>query len=256
MIDSHCHLDFEAFDDRRERLLDECQRNNIQAIVIPGVSPAQWSRVASLCQDYRDHDCRLYASAGLHPWWIAQNTMPIKEFTDKLSVQARDCVAIGECGLDTLIDVSLADEVPWFEAQLKLACDLQLPLILHVRKAHYLMLELLKKYRPCAGGVIHGFSGSLEQAKEYWQLGFYLGVGGTITYERAKKTRAAVTQMPIESLLLETDAPDMPLSGFQGMANTPLHLTEVAQCLATLKSEPLDIVDEITAANTRRLFNL
>ncbi|WP_439135848.1 TatD family hydrolase, partial [Pseudomaricurvus sp.] len=114
----------------------------------------------------------------------------------------------------------------------------------------------LSHYQPSAGGVIHGFSGSIEQAQQYWRLGFYLGVGGTITYERAKKTRRAIAGMPLESLLLETDAPDMPLDGFQGQPNTPLRLPRIAQCLAELRKAPLADIQKQTAQNTRTLFSL
>ena len=137
-----------------------------------------------------------------------------------------------------------------------MAVEHQLPLILHGYGAHNELLQILGRYRPEAGGVIHGFSGSRQLAEQYWKLGFYIGVGGTITYERARKTRNAIKELPLEALLLETDAPDMPLSGEQGLDNTPLNLPAIASELAHIKGESVDTVVRQIALNTRQLFRI
>ncbi|MFT6388683.1 MAG: TatD DNase family protein, partial [Cellvibrionaceae bacterium] len=166
------------------------------------------------------------------------------------------CVAVGECGLDALIESGLDKQQAIFEQQIQIACKLELPLIIHVRKTHNETLKLLSHYRPKAGGVIHGFTGSVDLAQRYWSLGFYLGIGGSITYPRANKTRKTVKGMPLESLLLETDAPDMPLSGFQGEPNSPLRLPDIAHALAELRQDTFESICHVTTENSRQLFML
>ena len=256
LIDSHCHFDFEAFDSHRQSIWQACNTAGIGKLMIPGVEPARSAAAFSIAETYSG----IYCSAGLHPWWVGRwlEQNPSGDLAAQLQpfLLHPRCVAIGECGLDGLIDVPLDQQQRLFEQQLQLACERELPVIVHVRKAHNQVLALLQKYRPVRGGVIHGFSGSIELAQCYWQLGFYLGVGGTITYERAHKTRRAVVELPLEALLLETDAPDMPLAGRQGKANSPLYLPEVAQCLARLRDQPLQAVVAQTTKNSQRLFGI
>lgn len=262
MIDSHCHFDFEAFDRDRPALLEQCAAADINALIIPGVEPKQWQALVSLVAQLRSgvsqHSsaCNVFMALGLHPWWVLENPVDQDQFKALLSSQLKlsGAIAIGECGLDGSLALSIAAQLPVFEWHVQLASDAEFPLIIHSHKAHNEVIALLSRYRPRAGGVIHGFSGSFEQAQQYWKLGFYLGVGGTITYERANKTRRALAQMPLESLLLETDAPDMPLKGYQGQPNTPLRLPLVAQTLAQLRGERLNLVASKTHDNTQRLF--
>ena len=254
MIDTHCHLDFAPFDPCRDELLSRCPEAGVDRILIPGVAPEQWSVVAALCTD--DTPVSLQAAAGLHPWWVERAKLTPEAFSERLRQElfSGSWVAIGECGLDGNIHTPLEQQQAYFVEHLRLAVATGMPLILHGYKAHNDILQLLVKYRPPAGGVIHGFSGSLELALQYWRLGFYIGVGGTITYPRAAKTRKAVAELPLEALLLETDAPDMPLFGHQGQPNSPLLLPEVAQCLAQLRNEPLERVIQQTTSNAERLF--
>lgn len=259
MIDSHCHFDFSVFDADRADILRAAAGAGVTGIIIPGIHPQQWPSLLQLLSR-APNTCPLWAAVGMHPWWVAEYGAGLTEasFKQQLEVRLRQSrvVAVGECGLDGSLPIPLSEQLPIFEWQLQLAKDLQRPLILHGHKAHNELLRLLSRYRPPAGGVIHAFSGSVEQAQQYWRLGFYLGVGGTITYERARKTRRALQSMPLESLLLETDAPDMPLSGYQGQRNSPLRLPEVARCLAQLRREPLAVIERQTDLNTRRLFAL
>ncbi|MBR9909121.1 MAG: TatD family hydrolase [Gammaproteobacteria bacterium] len=256
MIDSHCHLDFEVFDLNRRLVLQQCAVAGITDILIPGVAPVQWQKLAQLVA--AETPLRLWMAAGLHPWWIATASMAVPAFARWLQVwlAQRPCVAIGECGLDGGIECPMDTQRDYFCVHLQMACDLGKPLIVHAHKAHNDVLRLLSQYRPPAGGVIHGFAGSLELARQYWRLGFYIGVGGTISYPRARKTRAALAAMPLESLLLETDAPDMPLCGMQGEPNSPLQLLKVADHLAVLQGLSRDRVQQQTDANARQLFGL
>lgn len=269
LIDSHCHLDFEVFDNDRAGLWQQAQHNGVAALLIPGVSPQQWPKAQIICQQLP----HIAMAAGLHPWWVtswrdaismvgAMTTTPIidssalHQLREAIAAQAHQphCVAIGECGLDALIDTPIEQQQAVLEIQLALACELKLPLIIHTRKTHQQVLTLLKYYRPTQGGVIHAFTGSQDIAERYWQLGFYLGVGGAMTYPRANKTRNAIASMPLEALVLETDAPDMPINGWQGQANSPAFLPEIASCLAQLTGIDIETVASQTTANSRLLF--
>jgi len=261
LFDSHCHFDFDCFETERAAIWQSCRAAGVTQLLIPGVSPELWQRQRRLLEQFEG----LYAATGLHPWWVTAwlNTLSNRDLSKEVlkhsllpHLQHPRCVAVGECGLDAMIELPLEQQTPLFEAQLQCACEQQLPVIVHVRRAHNQTLQLLKRYRPGRGGVVHGFSGSLELAQQYWRLGFYLGVGGTITYERASKTRAAVAGMPLEALLLETDAPDMPLSGRQGAANSPAYLPAVASCLAAIRGSSPERIAAQTTANTHQLFQL
>ena len=142
------------------------------------------------------------------------------------------------------------------EEHIKVANKLGLPLILHCRKAHNALIQLLDKTPVLAGGILHGFTGSAQLAMEYWKRGLCIGVGGSITYPRANKTREAIKALPKEALVLETDAPDMPLSGRQGERNSPEFLPLIAKALAELRNEPIEVVAAYCYANTRRIFAL
>lgn len=253
-FDSHCHFDFDDFNDDRNAIWEDCQTLGINRLLIPGTTPKSWRTVRELCQT---NDGMLMA-AGIHPWWVNDTSTIDKSLKDQWQqILALDyCRAIGECGLDKFIDTPIDVQLDVFEVHLQLACDTHMPLIIHVRKTHNETLQRLQHYKPSAGGVIHGFSGSVELAKQYWQLGFYIGIGGTITYTRAHKTRACVKEMPLDALLLETDAPDMPLHGYQGQRNSPLRLIEVAQTLADIRKESIDSIANTTYQNSNILFQL
>lgn len=253
-FDSHCHFDFKEFDKHRSDLWQQCQNADINGLVIPGTDASQWQQAEKLAEEHEG----IVMAAGIHPWWVSTSCDIDNTLTDtwQNTLDEPHCVAIGECGLDKMIDTDFTKQIAFFEAHLTLACEYNMPLIIHVRKAHNETLRLLQQYRPAAGGVIHGFSGSLELAKAYWQLGFYLGVGGTITYPRANKTRQSVKDLPLEALLLETDAPDMPLAGFQGQRNTPLRLIDIAKTLASLRNESVEHIAQMTTQNAKTLFQL
>ncbi|MFC6635377.1 TatD family hydrolase [Microbulbifer taiwanensis] len=259
LFDSHCHFDFDAFDGDRPQVWQRCRDAGVERMIIPGVSEPRWSTLFELVKG----EPGWYAAVGLHPWWVAEAEMEPVQLQRDLAqqiaaaqLQGNPCVAIGECGLDGAIVTPLTDQEPHFRAQLALAAELDLPLIVHACRCHSDMLRLLKEYRPARGGVIHAFSGSEEIARDYWQLGFCLGAGGTITYERAAKTRRAFAALPLEAVLLESDAPDMPLAGRQGQRNSPEYLPLIAAELATLRGISIEQVAEQTRLNTERLFAL
>lgn len=258
-FDSHCHFDFTDFDHDRDLIWRECTAQGIRSLIIPGVSPEQWTTAAQVAQ--KDN---IYLGVGLHPWWIEKevDTDNFVPSLEKLRQQLinnsalKKCVAIGESGLDAGIETPLALQQQVLEIHLQLAQTIQMPLIIHCVKAHNELLQQLKTYYFPAGGVIHAFSGSYEMAMQYWAMGFRLGIGGAITYERANKTRQAAKQLPIEAILLETDAPDMPLQGMQGERNSPQHIILVAQALADLRGESLEYIAQKTTANAQQLFKI
>lgn len=256
-FDSHCHFDFSVFDQTRHTIWQQCQRIGIKHLLMPGVSPDQWITIQSLSENLNN----TYHAVGLHPWWVQtyqQAPSHQQTLTEQLSafMQHKRCLAIGECGLDGSIEIPLEQQLPFFTQQLALAHESKLPIIIHAHKAHNLMIQALKHIQPQRGGVIHGFSGSVELATAYWKLGFYLGIGGTITYQRAKKTRSMLEAMPLDAIILETDAPDMPLQGQQGTANSPINIPLIAQALADIKTLPLSHVARYTYQNTLQLFSL
>lgn len=225
--DSHCHLDFAAFDHDREAMLARAESLGVERFLIPGVRQAAWARQQALSEQYPSW--RL--AFGLHPYFIAEHTdAHLDELPQWL---ARGALAVGEIGLDATVG-EFDKQLRLFQAQLDIAAELQLPVILHHRKT----LDVLHKLVRASGlrdGIVHAFSGSLQQAQQWIDLGFRLGVGGVATYPRAQKTRAALAQLPAESLVLETDSPDMPLSGYQGQRNEPARVVEVFQSLCALR---------------------
>ena len=161
---------------------------------------------------------------------------------------------MGECGLDFFMpDLDVAVQESNFITHIQLAKKFDKPLIIHARKSTERVIALLKKHGPVRG-VIHSYSGSLEQAQQLLALGFMLGIGGPITYPRSKRIRAIVQAIELQHLLLETDSPDQPLFGEQGRRNEPAHLPKVAQAIADAKSLPIAEVARQTTANAMRLF--
>ncbi|SHG04917.1 TatD DNase family protein [Microbulbifer donghaiensis] len=254
LIDSHCHFDFDAFAADRLQVWQACRDAGVVRMIIPGVSVTQWTSLAELVAT----EPRWHAAVGVHPWWVGEQDMPAGQLRRAIGdhVAQNPCVAVGECGLDAGVATPLEQQMAALRPQLEAACELELPLILHVHKTHNEMLRLLKEFRPPRGGVIHAFSGSEQAALDYWSLGFYLGIGGTITYERAAKTRRTVAALPLESLVLESDAPDMPLAGRQGQRNSPANLPLIAAELAKLRGVSVDIIAAQTSHNTENLFSL
>ncbi|MGS3180081.1 TatD family hydrolase [Aeromonas dhakensis] len=253
LIDTHCHLDFPVFDSDRAALLAECRQLGVGEYIIPAVGEENWGRVMALAAE---HDGISYA-LGVHPWYVGgQMPAVLTRLQQWLAERPRGLVAVGECGLDLRSHVPQEGQLEMFEAQVELAKEHELPLIVHSVRANDTVAKILRRLRPACGGVIHAFSGSLQQAEAFWQLGFRLGIGGVISFERANKTREAVRDMPLEALLLETDAPDMPLQGQQGAPNTPANLPIIAQLLADLRQQPLAHVASVLHESTLRTFQL
>ena len=164
------------------------------------------------------------------------------------------CVAVGEIGLDATLDVDFNLQLEVFESQLALAQTYDLPVIIHHRKTHHHIIRLLKQYPLRRRGCIHAFSGSVQDAMNYVDLGFALGVGGTITYPRGDRTRTSLARVPIDYLLLETDGPTMPVCGYQGQRNQPDRLIHIRDALAEVKELEPEELERHTDANFKRYF--
>lgn len=251
LIDSHCHLDFIKSLSISDAI-ENAKSLGVGCIIVPGVFPEQWAQLALLRATHSD----VRIALGVHPWWLKQ--CDLVSLLDNLhhAVDLYRPVAIGECGLDRRLKIPIAEQLAFLELQLSVAKQKQLPVILHCVQEHSALLAAIKRFPNPCGGVIHAFSGSYDIAQAYWQQQYYIGVGGTITYERANKTRQAIAKMPLESLLLETDSPDMPLCGKQGQENLPEYVMEVAKVLAELKGISLDDVIAVTTQNAYKLFKL
>lgn len=282
--DSHCHLDFPEFSKDIAELLIQCQTQKIHRIIVPSVNPEHWHRVLTIAEKNQSID--IACGLGIHPWFVilqerqASCSKKIYDVTFQeqqlkhaveINKQANNnqnsnkIIAIGECGIDVLkakknalneqtLKENITLQQDFFSMQLAIAQENNLPVIVHHSQSHALILPLLKRYKLNKSGVIHAFSGSYQQAKAYVDLGFKLGIGGTITYPRANKTITAVKQLPLSSLLLETDAPAMPLMGMQGTHNSPLNLITVYKTLVALRSESDEIIAEQIEQNVEHLF--
>lgn len=253
LVDTHCHLDFPAFNEDRLAVLDRCRQQGIGQFIIPAVARSNWLTVLELCRQ----DVGLYPALGLHPVFTEQHQDSDLLELEKLLVTHREqLVAVGEIGLDFYIQAPDKEkQSALFDAQLQLARNADLPVILHVRKAHDQVLGFLKRVG-VKGGTAHAFNGSLQQAKKYIDLGFKLGFGGTLTYENANKIQALAKVIPLESIVLETDAPDMVVASHQGQRNSPEYLPEILQALSGLRNETLQQLAAQTTANARAIFSL
>ncbi|MFK3660743.1 TatD family hydrolase [Scandinavium sp. NPDC088450] len=251
-IDTHCHFDFPPFVDDAEGSLKKAAAAGVEKIIVPAVEASRFERVLSLAATHSP----LYAALGLHPIVIEKHTEESLELlAEQIASKPQKLVALGEIGLDLYReDPQFERQVYFLEAQFKLAKRYDLPVILHSRRTHDKLAMLLKRHNLPRTGVVHGFSGSLQQAERFVQLGYKIGVGGTITYPRASKTRDVMAQLPLSALLLETDAPDMPLNGYQGQPNRPEQAARVFECLCELRSESPDEIAETLTGNTLKLF--
>lgn len=249
IIDTHCHLDFKVFDEDRTQVVTQARANGLAAFIIPAVKKQTWQALITMCETLPD----AYYALGLHPVFISEHQYDdINALKDILETSRP--IAIGEIGLD-FYDKSLDIEkqLTLFEQQLQLACDIDLPVILHVRKAHEEVLACLKKY-PVKGGVVHAFNASLQQAERYMVYNFKFGFGGMLTYERSSKLRKLARELPIDSMVLETDSPDMTVQAHRGERNSPEYLPDCLASLAEIRDLPISEIADQTTQNALKVF--
>lgn len=251
-IDTHCHFDFPPFAGHETESLARATAAGVMQIIVPAIAAEHFPRVLALAEQ---HDA-LYAAVGLHPIAIERHDeRSLEQLEACLQQHGRKLVAVGEIGLDLYReDPQFERQQAVLEAQLRLAKRYDLPVILHSRRTHDKLAMLLKRHALPRTGVVHGFAGSLQQAERFVQSGYKIGVGGTITYPRASKSREVMARLPLSALLLETDAPDMPLNGFQGQPNRPEQAARVFATLCELREEPADVIANALMNNTKELF--
>lgn len=254
LIDTHTHLDFPDFDADRDEVLARCRQRGVERLVVLGVAQANWQRLWDLVQA----EDGLYAAFGLHPIYLDQHRpehLPqLRDWLQRLAGHPKLC-AVGEFGLDYfLAELDPARQQQLFEAQLSLAAELELPALLHVRRAHAPTIATLKRYRLNRGGIIHAFAGSVEEAREYLKLGFKLGFGGAATWAQASRLRKVFAALPLDAIVLETDSPDMAPAMHPRQRNSPEFLPDICSALAPLKGLPAEALANASRANSCQLF--
>ncbi len=294
--DSHCHLDDETFKESLPALLAQCAKLNINRIIVPSIAPDNFSEVLKLAKHTSDdfnnitnnNPIKIYPCLGIHPWFLQDlNDSHLGQLSKLVAKSRNEIIAVGEIGIDGAIakqainhgqtpEDNLHHQQYFFDFQLNLAKQQNLPVIIHHRQSHDKIMPFLRRYQLARSGIIHGFSGSYQQAMDYIDLGFKLGVGSTITYSRAKKTINTLKRLPLDSLVLETDAPSMPLSrevigkevltnseknGQESIelkadspANSPINLVKIFEVLSIIRTEsPAEIANQLEQ-NIEQIF--
>lgn len=255
LVDSHCHLDAAEFDPDRGEVLARAVAAGVRDQIVPAVAASGWPKLRALCADATG----LHPAYGLHPMYLAEH-QPEHLSALRDWIERERPVAVGECGLDHFVDGLDRDaQRRIFEAQLQLALEFDLPAIVHARRAVDAVVASIRTVGGNRGrlrGVVHSFSGSAEQTRHLAKLGFLVGLGGPVTYERAQRLRRLATTVPLDWLLLETDAPDQPDAGIRGQRNEPARLVPICEAIAALRGMSPEALARATSDNAQRLFRL
>ncbi|HBV68209.1 MAG TPA: hydrolase TatD [Clostridiales bacterium] len=252
-IDSHAHLDDERFDENREELINSLQENGIEAVLNPGADLKTSRAAVALADKYPF----IYAAVGCHPHdskFMDDDTMNIfRELAKNKKV-----LGIGEIGLDYYYDNSDREtQKIWFREQIRLAKELDLPYIVHDRDAHEDIIRIMKEeHHSGTRGILHCYSGSVEMAREFMKLGFYISLGGPVTFKKAKTPKMVAKEVRMERLLIETDCPYLAPEPFRGKRNEPKLVKHVAEEIAKIREVTASEIAEKTKENFKRLFNL
>ena len=255
MIDTHTHIYDEAFDDDREAVIQRARDAGVDTLVLPAIDSQSLERQERLATQHPDL-CR--QMMGLHPTSVNENLeAELALVQQRLFDPQRHYVAVGEIGLDFYWDRTFeAQQLEVLKTQLRWAETLGLPVCLHVRKAHNELFGLLRELnRPTWRGVMHCFGGSVQEAQRAVEMGFHIGVGGVVTFKNATLAKVAAT-VPLERIVLETDAPYLAPVPHRGQRNEPSYIPLIAQRIAELKEVALDEVAAVTTASARSLFHL
>src|ERR1700722_625914 len=251
LIDSHSHFDVAEFDADRDAALARARDAGVKRQILPAIAISGFDKLRALCAT--EHG--LFPAYGLHPLFLSEHELDHLDELEKWIAREKP-IAVGECGLDFHVtDLNGERQRTYFERQLELAREYDLPVILHARRAVDDVTAAIRRTGQLRG-VVHSFSGSPEQAQQLWKLGFHIGIGGPVTYERAHRLRNIVATMPLEFLLLETDSPDQPLHGFQGKRNEPARLGDVCETIPRLRGTAAEEIADSTTRNCECLFGL
>lgn len=260
IVDAHCHLACEEFEDTLEDVIEEARTAGVVKMVTSGVTPEDWDETRDMTRRFAEVEF----AWGIHPWFVPLGEDgPAREELDRAYARlrtARDhgAVAVGEIGLDKRIDApTMEDQVGVFEEQLAIADELGLPVVVHCRGAFNEVLHVLRATRPLErGGLVHAFSGSLEVAEEFMRLGFSFSLGRSLTYRNSRKRETVLRKIYPDRFLLETDSPDMPPVEVKDGVNVPANIRFNLRAAAEILGESEERVAETTTANAARLFGL
>jgi TatD DNase family protein len=238
-IDAHCHLTDQRFEASLKEVLRRSRDSNVKGWILGGVDPKDWEKQISL---HKEYPAQIKMSFGLHPWVVAKGEQKeLEAGFEKLKELGKKAHAVGELGLDFhpkhAAPETFSRQTEFFESQIKLALALQKPMVLHIVKAHSQALEILRGLGPFSkGGLVHSFSGSVEDARGYLELGFFLSFSGAIAREGYRSVKEALHSLPLEKIVIETDAPDQaPPWVTQGNWNEPRELVRIAESIGRLK---------------------
>lgn len=250
MIDTHSHINFDEYKQNFENVLAEIKNNEVDKVIIPGVEPSTFDEIISYCDKYD----MIYGAIGIHPSeFYTYNDIAEKQIYD-LSNQKK-IVAIGEIGLDYHYGAdSKEEQQKIFRKQLEIAQNVQLPVVIHDREAHEDTFNILEDYN-LKDVIFHCFSGNADFAKKCTDRGYYIAIGGVVTFKNAADLKESTKITPLDRILLETDAPYLAPVPYRGKINTPAYLKYIAQEIAVLKNIDLEQVKEQTTLNAKRIFN-
>ena len=252
IFETHAHFDDEAYDKDRDTLLKSLNFHGVEGLVNVGASMASSKKSIELAKEYPF----IYAAVGVHPEHVGE----LKEETLKeLEEMAKEekVVAIGEIGLDYYYDdVPREIQKKWFKEQLELAVKVAKPVIIHSREAAFDTMEIMKEYQGKLTGIIHCFSYSKECADFFVKSGYYLGIGGVVTFSNAKKLKEVVKEVPLDRIVLETDCPYLTPTPYRGKRNSSHYLPYVAEEIAKIKEIPVEEVIRITNENAKRVYEI
>jgi TatD DNase family protein len=254
LIDTHAHIDDEKFDLDREEVLKNAKDNGIELIINPGADEESSRRAVALSEK----NDMIYAAVGFHPHDAkAFDTKIHGELLRQWSKKEK-VVAIGEIGLDYHYDLSPRDvQQRVLIEQIKIAKEAGLPIVIHNRESMEDMMHILKEnFTPEYGGVMHSYSGSVEMAKIFLDMGFYLSISGTVTFKNARKLPEVVAMMPLNRLLVETDSPYLTPTPNRGKRNEPQYVRYVASTIASIRGVKEELIWEKTSENARKVFNI
>ena len=252
LFDTHAHLDDRAFDGDRDTLIPALPSRGVCLVMNPGCSIASSRHAAALAQQYDF----LYAAAGSHPDAAGEVNDGVLEDYRILCKQNPKIKAIGEIGLDYHYeDVPRAIQLSAFRAQMALAAELDLPVIVHEREAHEDGMAVIQEF-PGVTGVFHCYSGSAEMARQLTDLGWYIGFTGVLTFRNARRAVETAAAIPLDRIVLETDCPYMAPEPFRGKRNDPGYLFRMAEKLAEIRGLPLERIQAVTTENGRRLYRI
>ncbi len=250
MIDTHSHINFPEYKKNFDEFIKDLKENDIEKIIIPGVEPASFNEIIQLCKQYEI----IYGAIGIHPSeWQSYNENVEKEI--KTLLKSNKIVAVGEIGLDYYYDAdNKENQKKILIEQLNIAQEVNLPVIIHDREAHEDVFNILKDFK-LKNVIFHCFSGSSNFAEKCIENDYYIAIGGIVTFKNAYNLKETVKNIPLEYMLLETDAPYLTPNPYRGTLNSPKYLKYIAMEIANLKNITIEQVKEQTTINAKRIFN-